>query len=81
MQTLTVSQRPYLQTIEEGPSLGTITSPEIVIQFNDVLTNQWYLTVGTPFYIVCDGFRNPRTTRVTSTFQIYTTDKDGYYLE
>jgi hypothetical protein len=46
-----------------------------------MLTNRWYLDPGTPIYIICEGFRNPRTTRETDTFKIHVQDKDGYYIE
>jgi hypothetical protein len=46
-----------------------------------MLVDRWYLNPGTPIYIICDGFRNPRTTRETATFKIYSQDKDHYYLE
>jgi len=57
-------------------------TPAIVVLFDDILpSTEWYLDVGNPFYIKCQGFRNPRTTRVTATFQIDTKDSAGYYLE
>ena len=55
--------------------------PRTIIRISDMLSSRWYLDPGTPFYIKCDGFRNPRTTRETATFKIHATDKDGYYLE
>jgi len=61
--------------------LQQILSPRTIIRISDMLTNRWYLDPGTPLYITCEGFRNPRTTRETATFKIHSTDKDGYYLE
>jgi hypothetical protein len=48
---------------------------------HDAFTSRWYLDPGSAFYVMCDGFRNPRTTRETSTFKIHVTDVDGYYIE
>lgn len=46
-----------------------------------MFTNRWYLDPGTPLYVICEGFRNPRTTRKTDTFKIHVRDELGYYIE
>jgi len=56
-------------------------TPRIIIKISDAFSDKWYLDPGTPIVIFCEGFRNPRTTRVTASFKIHSTDKDGYYLE
>ena len=39
-----------------------------------------YLTPTTPFTVALTGFRNPRTTVATSTFEIYTYDATTYAI-
>lgn len=57
----------------------TATSPPAV-KITDAFTGSSY-AAGTAFYISCSGLRNPRTTAVTSSFSIYTTDSSGYAIE
>jgi hypothetical protein len=61
--------------------LKQITDPWTIIEISDMFTNRWYLDPGTPIYVICEGFRNPRSTRKTDTFRIHVRDKDGYYIE
>ena len=81
METLEVSVPPIVQEIEMLQNLKDRLTPRTVIKISDMLLNRWYLDPGTPFYVTCEGFRNPRTTRETATFKIYSTDKDNYFLE
>ena len=62
-------------------SLKNVYDPHIIIRISDMLEDRWFLNPGTPLYITCEGFRNPRTTRETATFKIHVTDVNGYYLE
>ena len=55
--------------------------PRTIINITDMFTNRWYLDPGTPLYVICEGFRNPRTTRETATFKIHVQDSLGYYIE
>ena len=81
IETLDVSEIPIVQDIEMDQSLMRKEDPHIIIRISDLLEDMWYLDPGTPFYITCEGFRNPRTTRETATFKINVTDVDGYCLE
>jgi hypothetical protein len=51
------------------------------IKITDAFTNSAYTTINVPFYIACDGFKNPRTTRVTSSFALSTYDSSGNAIE
>jgi hypothetical protein len=81
METLEVSESPIVQDIEMKQSLKERLDPHIMIRISDMLDDMWFRDPGTPFYITCEGFRNPRTTRETATFKINVTDVNGYYLE
>jgi hypothetical protein len=71
MKTLELSLRPFVQSYEQGQTLGQILIPRTIINITDMFTNRWYLDPGKPLYVICEGFRNPRTTRETATFKIH----------
>lgn len=81
MRTLELSLRPFTQSYEQGQTLSQILIPRTIINITDMFTNRWYLDPGTPLYVICEGFRNPRTTRETATFKIHVQDSLGYYIE
>ncbi len=73
--------RPFLQSYEQGQTLKDILEPRTIINITDMFTNRWYLDPGLALYVICDNFRNPRTTRETATFKIHVQDSLGYYIE
>lgn len=55
-------------------SMSTTATSPVTIKITDAFSSSAYTSTGTAFTIACDGFRNPRTTAITSTATIYTYD-------
>jgi hypothetical protein len=62
-------------------SVQMLSTSPINIKLTDGFTTAAYTGINVPFTIACDGLKNPRSTAVTSSFQIYTTDTNGYAIE